>query len=166
MKKALPSKRRLLLLATVALIGGGIALAFSPFAHQQPEALADGATVEVRVGNAELTATVASAPETQMRGVSVLSGLAEDRGMLFVFAEPRELTFWMKDVTFPIDIMWIRDERVVDVTANVPVAPPHTPDQQLPRYSPKEPADQVLETAAGWTGRHGVNVGDRVKLVR
>lgn len=126
----------------------------------------DKSAVKVEVAGSALNTTVAVAPTTLMRGVAGLPGLAEDQGMLFVFEEPRELTFWMKDVSFPIDMIWVRGNQVIDVTANVPIAPPNTSDEQLPRYSPKEPADRVLEAAAGWAGRHQVTAGSPVKVNR
>ena len=70
---------------------------------------------------------------------------------------------WMKGMRFPLDLVWIDDDRVVDVTADVPDQP-GTPDAQLPIYSPSQPANRVLEVNAGWAKRNGVQPGDRVRL--
>ena len=64
---------------------------------------------------------------------------------------------------FPLDLVWIDDDRVVDVTADVPDQP-GTPAEQLPIYSPSQPANRLLEVNAGWAERNGVEPGDRVRL--
>jgi uncharacterized membrane protein (UPF0127 family) len=63
---------------------------------------------------------------------------------------------------FPIDIVWIRGARVVDVTADVP--PPAGTNEALATYSPDRPANRVLEVNAGWAAAHGVTRGDRVRV--
>ena len=70
---------------------------------------------------------------------------------------------WMKGMRFPLDLVWINDGRVVDVSANVPDQP-GTPDAQLPIYSPSNPANRVLEVNSGWAERNGVEPGDTVRL--
>jgi uncharacterized membrane protein (UPF0127 family) len=72
----------------------------------------------------------------------------------------------MKGMRFPLDLVWIDGDRVVDVTARVPNEPPGTPDAQLPVYSPSRPANRVLEVNAGWAQRNGVKAGDRVLYSR
>lgn len=61
--------------------------------------------------------------------------------MLFVFPEAGLHRFWMKDMNFPIDIYWLgKNYEVVDVAKNVP------PESYPKTFSPKSPANYVLET--------------------
>jgi hypothetical protein len=82
--------------------------------------------------------------------------------MLFVYAEPEPRGFWMPDMHFDIDIVWIRDGRIVHVEPDVP----HAVSGPLPVYRPSEPADLVLEVAAGTAQRLGWRLGDAVQLER
>ena len=62
----------------------------------------------------------------------------------------------------PIDIIWLDNQRVVHIEANVPPPPPGTPLEALPTYQPDATANFVLELAAGRARAVGLKVGDRV----
>ena len=121
-----------------------------------PEAL-------VRVGDVAVQAEIAADEASRQRGLSGRDRLAADAGMLFLLPDDSP-AFWMKDMRFPIDIVWMRDGRVVDVTSDVP--PPPGPDAPLPTYSPRRPANRALEVNAGWAERHGVERGDPIEVRR
>jgi len=118
--------------------------------------------VDVQVGDAKLRADVADDDAERALGLGGRARLGRDAGMYFVLTTdaPR---IWMKGMRFPLDLVWINDNRVVDVTADVPDQP-HTPEAQLPIYSPSQPANRLLEVNAGWAQRNGVRPGDRVRL--
>ena len=116
--------------------------------------------VAVRIGGAAVRVDVASTPAARERGLAGRSGLAEDRGMLFVYRDHRERTYWMKGMRFPIDIVWIDRGRVTGVAPNLPV--PAGGD--LPLYPSGGPADRVLEVRAGWAARHRVEARDAVRI--
>jgi uncharacterized protein len=116
-------------------------------------------TVSVGVSGATVQAEVAADAKARARGLSGRRGLAEDRGMLFVYPDHSARTYWMKGMQFPIDIIWIDRGRVQGVEHSVPV-----PRGSLPLYSSDGPADHVLEVPAGWTRRHGTKRGDRVSI--
>ena len=87
----------------------------------------------------------------QARGLGGRARLGRDAGMYFVLTSdsPR---FWMKGMRFGLDIIWIKDGRVVDVTAaSRPRA--GTSEAQLPIYSPDRRADRALEVRPGWAAR-------------
>jgi uncharacterized membrane protein (UPF0127 family) len=117
-------------------------------------------TVDVRVGSATVRADVAETNAARERGLSGRSRLPEGRGMLFVYNDHAERTYWMKGMRFPIDIVWIDRGKVIGVERNAPV--PRGGD--LPLYSSRGAADHVLEVPAGWAGRHGVDRGARVAI--
>jgi uncharacterized protein len=115
----------------------------------------------LRVGDATVRVEVAADEASRQLGLGGRDSLAADRGMLFVLAD-RSPAFWMKGMRFPIDIIWIDADRVVDVSRSVPA--PAGADAPLPTYSPDRPADLALEVNSGWAKRHGVARGDRVRL--
>jgi uncharacterized protein len=115
----------------------------------------------LRVAGVALRVEVAADEASRQLGLGGRDSLAADRGMLFVLAD-RSPAFWMKGMRFPIDIIWIDADRVVDVSPKVPA--PAGADAPLPTYSPDRPADLALEVNAGWAKRHGVARGDRVRL--
>ncbi len=117
---------------------------------------------ELCIEEARIRVLVADTPQERAAGLSGYPGLPEDTGMLFVFPEPRQPSFWMKEMEFVLDIIWIADGRVVQIDASVPPAPKDTPDDQLPRYRPDEPITHVLELNAGAAARYGITVGSRV----
>ncbi|MEX1113267.1 MAG: DUF192 domain-containing protein [Patescibacteria group bacterium] len=131
-----------------------------------PPELTDEARVTVRIDRAEVLAEVAASAEKQARGLGGRESLGNGEGMLFVYAEADTPSFWMKGVTFPIDIVWIRRDTVTDVTAEVPPPKPGTPDAELPRYRPPGPVDRVLEVNAGWAEEHSIQPGDPVRITR
>jgi len=135
------------LLATLALACGARS------GEPAPEA-------RVVIRGASVGVEVADEPAEQIRGLSGREALAWDRGMLFVYDEPGLPAFWMKDMHFDIDLVWIREGRVVDVTHRVPHAVP----PPLPTYRPRETVDTVLEVPAGVAQAHGWRRGDRVRV--
>jgi uncharacterized protein len=145
--------RRILILAVagIALVACG---------DDQPGSSAERV---VQVGEATVRADVADDAESRQRGLSGRESLDEGEGMLFLLANDSP-SFWMKGMRFAIDIVWIRDGRVVDVTADVP--PPRDSDAPLPTYSPDRPANRALEVNAGWAADHGVRRGDAVEVQR
>ena len=80
------------------------------------------------------------------RGLMFREQLATDRGMLFVFGEPAQWVFWMKNTKVPLDIIWVgKDKRIVDIAEEVPGC---VQDPCL-QYQPSKDATYVLEVPAG-----------------
>lgn len=116
---------------------------------------------EIKIGENVFAVEVASTTISRARGLSGRDGLGENKGMFFIFDGLDSYGFWMKDMKFPIDIIWIKNDRVVGVTENA--APePGVPLRNLKIYSPPEPVDRVLEVPAGTVKRRGIKVGDKV----
>jgi len=107
---------------------------------------------------------VATSGEQQTRGLGYRDALERDHGMLFVYPEPRSVTFWMKGMRFPLDMVWIgADRRVVSVTANIPPQPGAS-DAELRRYTPAVSVQYVLELNAGAAAEFGLVPGTEVAL--
>ena len=115
----------------------------------------------VTVGSATWSVETAITPEEHYQGLSGRTELPQGEGMLFIFDHEQELKFWMFDMNFPIDIIWIDSScRVIDATLNAdPPAPGQSP-VELPRFSPQAPAKYVLEVNAGEFEDAGLEAGD------
>jgi uncharacterized membrane protein (UPF0127 family) len=120
----------------------------------------------VKIGGEEITLLIAQTPEERSRGLSNREKLESGQGMLFIF-DSQDVTpaFWMKDMRFAIDIIWINDERVVQINQNVEPEP-GVADSNLKLYAPPGPIDYVLEVNAGTATEKGFKVGDAVDLSR
>lgn len=94
------------------------------------------------------------------KGLSGRQSLPQDEGMLFPFGQPNYYAFWMKDMKFPIDILYIRDSTIVTIYSNVPQ--PKNSQVPLTIYRPLQPADTVLEINAGLSNTYGFKIGDKV----
>lgn len=109
----------------------------------------------LQVGNTQVAVEVRDTEEGRSQGLSGREQLGEDEGMLFIFDQPGIYGFWMKDMKFPLDFIWIKDNAVAEIRENVGI------DQMDIR--PKEAADKVLEVNSGWVEKQGIKVGDAVK---
>lgn len=111
----------------------------------------------------QIKVEIADTPAKQARGLSGRESLAENFGMLFIFFEPKVQRFWMKDMKFPIDIIWISQtadgDRVVGFVENAPVP---VSENNLEIFSSPENVDKVLEINAGLVKKWGIKVGDKI----
>lgn len=111
------------------------------------------------VGSAKINAEYANTLRKQLRGLSGRESLDADTGMFYTFQSPDFYTFWMRDMKFPIDIIWIgSDNRVVDITKNI------SPNSFPKTFTSQEKAQYVVEVNAGYADAHGITVGATVDL--
>lgn len=120
------------------------------------------ASAEISVNNHLFLAEVADTLPTRARGLSGRPALPPDRAMLFIFSSAARHGFWMKGMRFPLDIIWIKDDRVLSVSESLPPAR----DGQWPVYYPPEPVQLVLEVSGGTAARLGIRAGDPVSVVK
>ncbi|MBI3972770.1 MAG: DUF192 domain-containing protein [Chloroflexi bacterium] len=99
------------------------------------------------------------------KGLGGHAPLGPREGMLFIFERRDIHAFWMKGMTFPLDIMWIDDGKVVHLENDVPPPAPGQAEATLPVYAPPVPARYVLEGNAGFARRHGITVGTPVQTI-
>jgi uncharacterized membrane protein (UPF0127 family) len=131
-----------------------------------PDTLVPDQAQVVRVDEVEFPVDLALTPEERAQGLSGRASLNAGTGMLFVYDEANRYVFWMKEMEFPLDMVWIGAEcQVVDISENVPFPDPNTPLVDLPRYSPDTPARYVLEINGGESAALGLAPGDPVKFV-
>src|SRR5438045_1901939 len=89
----------------------------------------------VSIDGKKFNITVANTNEQKAKGLSIYKNLPLNEGMIFPFQDSDYHLFWMKDMKFPIDIIYIQNDKIVDIFENVPA--PRSFDQQLPIYKPK-----------------------------
>jgi len=118
----------------------------------------DSAT-QLLIGDVIFDVEIVDTPETRQQGLSDREGLAPKTGMLFVFQEPDFHGIWMKDMQFPIDIIWLDGELIV-----VDTAPNISPDSFPTIFYPSAPASYVLEVGAGVVERYGMRIGAKTRL--
>lgn len=112
----------------------------------------------ITVKGRQVLAEVAATPAARQCGLSRRSELGENRGMLFVFPAPGMLAFWMKDTLIPLSIAFIDDSgRILDIQKMAPF-------REEARYRSPGPVRFALEVNQGWFEKHGVVVGDFVRL--
>lgn len=108
---------------------------------------------------------VADTDFERRQGLSKRESLGENVGLLFVFEEENITpSFWMKDMQFAIDIIWIDDGKVVQVDENIEPPSADTPDSSLKLFAPATPVDYALEVNAGFSERNGIEKGAEVNL--
>ncbi|KKQ96189.1 MAG: hypothetical protein UT23_C0038G0001 [Candidatus Woesebacteria bacterium GW2011_GWA1_39_12] len=114
---------------------------------------------ELAIGNVKIQIEVARTPEEKNQGLSGRQSLAEGSGMLFIFEENSRPNFWMKDMRFAIDIIWINDGKVVQIDRAIPPPELGTKDGDLELYRSNQPIDLVLEVPSGFSDKNQIEVG-------
>jgi uncharacterized membrane protein (UPF0127 family) len=117
-------------------------------------------TAFTQIGPNRIELEVAQTPEQQEMGLMHRTELAANRGMLFPFRPPRPVSFWMKNCRIALDMVFIRQEKVVGIAEN---APPCRQDP-CPTYDSRTSVDYVLELAAGRAKSLGLKPGDTVVI--
>jgi uncharacterized protein len=106
---------------------------------------------------------IASTTLEQMTGLSYRPSLGENDGMLFIFGRPSVQNFWMKDMHFPLDMIWISGNTVAGFAENAEPQP-GDPLWQLKIYTSPDGVDKVLEVNAGTVAKDNIQVGDEVQI--
>ncbi len=136
---------------------------------------------KLEIGKEILLVEVVSDEKKMQTGLSNREKLNNNNGMLFDFGVKKVArNFWMKNMLFDIDIIWIADKKIIGITPNVrapkkdegfpPEADPplaeEIKDLRLPTYQAPAEIDQVLEVNAGWSEKNKIKVGDEVTSVK
>ena len=109
-------KKFVFFLILAVIVGMLVAWKFLPRATNDQKNLR-----RLKVGQAEVRVEVAVTAEQKSRGLAGRENLAEGEGMMFVFDQPGQYGFWMKGMKFPLDFVWIADNKVVEITEDIPV---------------------------------------------
>ena len=156
-KKIVKTKlaRRSLLIIVILAIFMAITSSFSRKDNCSQEYRSDKVvTFDDRV---TLNAEIVDTPESRQKGLSVKDCLDDSSAMLFVFDSSDQHGFWMKDMKFSIDIIWLdQDKRVVDIK------PDASPSTYPEVFYPSGTSKYVLETKPGLAKSAGVKIGTQL----
>lgn len=154
----------------------GLALAFgaAPSCEQSPPPAAKdgGLPVEkLTVAGTEFRVKLALDDASRQRGLGGVAELKPDEGMLFVFPDPQQRYFWMKDCVIDIDIAFIDPFGFVTATHTMAKEAPRAADEpltayeaRLARYRSLSPAQFALELAPGTFAKLGIKRGSKIEL--
>ena len=143
---------------TLALVFCVVVGAFALYQHFRPvrtiPVSRPAFTQKMSIGKVKLQVAVADTDALRGQGLSGTTSLAPTEAMLFVFDTPQRPRFWMKDMDFAIDILWIgQTDRVLDITENA------DPKDFPQTYAPNTDVMYVLEVPAGFVKANGIHVG-------
>jgi uncharacterized protein len=146
------SKRRNTLLSWLlivfVLVLVGAAALYIMWPQLQPHA-------SLRLGDGVFKTRIAKTPEELTKGLSGTHTLREDQAMLFIFDRDGTWPMWMKDMQYPIDIIWLdKDKNVVHIVKN---APPESYPYES--FESKEDARFVVELPAGTVDKKSITIG-------
>lgn len=129
----------------------------TPFLESSAQKALD--SVSIRIAGKEIKVEIADSEEKRNKGLSGRKKLGENDGMLFIFEITAQYSFWMKDMRFPLDIIWIdENKKIVAISENI------SPDTYPASFSPSDPVKYVLEVNAGWAEKNGVEAGNFIEL--
>ena len=111
----------------------------------------------------ELNVIIAKNPRQKYKGLSGRESLGIYDGMIFPYAYPKKVGIVMRDMLFPIDIIWIEDGAVVDIAAGIEPQQVEK-EEDLDVYLPRVDASIVIELKAGWSETNGLKIGDKLGL--
>jgi len=118
-------------------------------------------SAKVTINGISFSSIVVKTPQDLETGLSKNNSLPQDQGMLFVFDQPAFQSFWTRNMKFPIDIIFIKGNKIVSTVEN---AQPLTPQENSPLYTSEQPADKVLEINAGLIKKYDFINGDTVTI--
>lgn len=120
---------------------------------------------QIYINDNKLFIEVSDTDTKREQGLSNIPSLEKNQGMLFDFTNTKYTKpgFWMKQMLFDLDIIWIKNNFVIAITKNIPHPAFGTTDDQLKFYYPPTDIDMVLEINSGWSDEHKIKVGDDIK---
>jgi len=112
-------------------------------------------------GDFSIPVAIAGTPALQEQGLSDTDSLPADSGMLFVFSKPDKVGFWMKDMRYPLDFVWIDSAmKIVAIDSDIAA------DTYPTIFYPPKPVLYVLEVNANFSTAHHLSVGQQLTLSR
>lgn len=146
---------RLIVIILVVILGFFVLtrLAYTPAKPQ-------GTETYLLINKSKINIEKAISNQEKTRGLSYRNSLSQDTGMLFVYETPQKYTFWMHEMRFPLDFIWIENNSVADLHENIPH--PALTNNIPETVTPKVPVRYILEVNGGWIKKHNIHVGDPV----
>jgi len=111
------------------------------------------------INDSKILVELADTDQKRALGLSGKDSLPENQGMLFIFSQPDYYSFWMKDMRFALDFIWINAHNVVQINQNIKPVDFQPPES----LRSNQPVDAVLEINAGMAQKLNIKIGDKVK---
>ena len=151
--------RSIVSIAAVLLIAGTVIILTVMRAKEKPTPSIQTLTI----GNAHLRVTLADTYKKREQGLSGRPSMPENEGMLFTFPVSGTWTFWMKDMLFDLDFIYINDGTVIALKEHIPA--PRNNNGTVAIVEPTKEFDWMVEVNSGWIEKNIIKIGDRVTLL-
>jgi uncharacterized membrane protein (UPF0127 family) len=146
---------------SIAVISAGIGSYI--YYETGPERPLQGNQTEIYFQDHRFNVEIANSSEERARGLMFREELGENEGMLFVYEEEADRSFWMKNTLIPLDIIFLDSNfEVINIEAAAPE--PNTSDGNLQRYRSDRPAQYVLEINQNRSEEIGLEKGSELSL--
>ena len=123
-------------------------------------------TLRAQINGATIYLEETKKKQQQELGLGSRASLESNHGMIFIFDPPTKPSFWMKGMKFPLDFIWMRDDKVVDLSEHIAAPLSAMSDNQLPIISPNVEIDAVIEVNAGFVEYNKINIGDDFTMMK
>jgi uncharacterized membrane protein (UPF0127 family) len=123
----------------------------------------DNEPLDVEINGQNLKLVVAKKHDTIIKGLSWREKIPFD-GMIFFFYKPKNVSFWMRGMNFPIDIVWVSNNVIIGVSENVKPEP-GVCQEDLKLYPPPAKVDTVIELSAGKAKQLNIKKGNVLILL-
>ena len=131
-----------------------------PIADSPTEAQPKLRTIKLWMGTEELVTEIAASEKEVMTGMMFRTKMAENEGMIFIFAGPRQVAFWMRNTLIPLSCAYIDPEGVILEEHDM------KPKDETPIPAASNRVQYVLEVNQGWFQRHNIAVGTQIRTER
>ena len=139
----------------ILLVFGMLSFVFN-FVYKNQEKK-QGVYQSLRIGGTTLNIKVADDDTERIQGLSGRESLEENEGLLFVFDKQGYYGIWMKDMNFPIDIVWLdQNKKIIHIESAV------GPETYPKIFNPPNLSLYVLETPSGFLAKNNIKIGDLV----
>lgn len=121
----------------------------------------DGSKLDFTIAEQNYIFEIVNSPASRILGLSGRQEIGSD-GLLFVFDNKDIHNIWMKEMTFNLDLIWVADGKVVDLTYGLLAPPENVRLEQLPVYSPSVPANILIEVEEGFIEKNRIKIGSQL----
>ena len=144
-------KKLIIVLILILMMAGGF------WAWQKKISSQNGQDSPIEINGQKIVVEIADTDAKRRQGLSGRENLCVNCGMLFVFPRASNYSFWMKEMKFNLDILWISGNQVVKIVKNIPFE-----KGEGEMVDPQIQADKVLEIKAGKSEEWGIKEGDLI----
>lgn len=143
------------LLALILIAFGSLYILSNQSRKEEKIVIPNTAINYVKINDAIIEVDIASSDVERARGLSGRVSLGDNSGMLFVFDKPSRNMFWMKDMNFPIDIIWLdENKKIIYIKENL------SPKTYPEVFGPEVLSMYVLEVNSNFTKKYNIKIGD------